>query len=719
MNLYFLRQTLLSLSEKIPGTYLQVLLEVETKKLKNICLGAERIRQPGFENMQLRQQRIKSTASRRMGTFVGVLVCAVALLVEHEVHADDFAMQPFFNQYCVRCHGIDEQNGDVDLHEIESASTGNLKILHAAMQAVKDQRMPPEDERQPDDADRAKLISYVKTQLSAVNERPGEMRIRKLSAREYRNTLRSLFGFDLAVAVNDTQDTRAEKSLVLKLMPPDPPGASGFTNDTRGHMMTQVGLDRYVYFAEAAIEQLLKSPNRRKQLEAYTGSINEAGLTGDQSQKLIARFIVRAWRRDIPEDVLAGFLTSIEGKAGDELFAAVASEMQAILASPQFLYRGTLVEVNPGESMPADSFELAERLSYFLWADMPDEELFESARTGELSQEADFKLQVNRMLDSPKARSLTEDFAREWLKIGEIHTVSKRITSGNALQDQPYEFINYLISEDRPLMELIDSDITFINFHLRNFYVAEMLQLKEYRKPDGIERESIPLQKVRLENKPGRGGLLTMPGVLAMNRGPVVRGVWMLERIVGDHLGEPPADVEPVKVKLGDKRSFRERFAEHRSNTACAVCHNRIDPLGFALQAYDAEGAYYLAEDFATQTIRTRKKKDNLPSAEELDSAGRLPTGEQFRDFKELKGILTGSYRERIVRNIVRQMLAYALCRPLELHDQPTVDRLTKKLSSPNATWRDLIHAVAGSLPFRQTYFPPPQSGATGHVQTD
>lgn len=647
-------------------------------------------------------------------------VCAVSFFLHQDARGEDFSAQAFANRYCVQCHGNDEPNGEVVLSQIGVAPEQQLKTLRAAMQAVADGEMPIDGEVEPTDAERKQFVAWCQAQLSQVAERAGEFRIRKLSAREYRNTMRSLFGFDLEVALIDAHQTSSEKSLILKLMPPDPPGASGFTNDTHGHVITRVGFERYVYFAEVAIGQLLRSPKRRKQLEAFTGRIGETGLTGFQAKRLIRRFIVRAWRRDVPKEIVDRFLVSSKDKTGEELLATVARELQTILASPQFLYRGALVKPVVGESVSVDDFELAERLSYFLWADMPDEELFALARARKLSKPAEFKRQVDRMLDSPKARSLSEEFAREWLKIGEIHQVSNRLHIADALQDQPYDFINYLITEDRPLMELIDSDTTFINFHLLNYYAAEKRQLKKYIKPKGIEKESIPLQKIRLQNTPGRGGLLTMPGVLAMNRGPIVRGVWMLERIVGDHLGEPPANVEPVKAKLGDKRSFRERFAEHRSNATCAACHNRIDPLGFALQAYDENGAYFLADDYTAQGQKRSKqtKSSLLPSEDELDSAGSLPTGEKFQDFEELKQILTGSYRERIVGNMVRQMLAYALCRPLELHDQPTVERLTKQLSDPKATWRDLIHEVATSLPFRQAYFPPHPQGRS-HVQTN
>lgn len=678
------------------------------------------ITQVSLQDIRVQFMKLCDQTYGRRRAIILCFVCAIVSGLARDVRGSDFSVQPFVDQFCIRCHGSEEPSGNVELHEIGTVVDGRLDTLQDVMHAIGDRVMPPEGELQPTESQRAEFISWCRTQLSRVTERPGDFRIRRLSAHEYRNTMRSLFGFDLEVALVDAEQNFSEKSLVLKLMPPDPPGASGFANDTHGQAITRVGWDRYLYFADFAINQLIRSPNRREQLEAYTGPVGDGGLTSGQAEQLIRRFIVQAWRRDVSEEVVDRFLISCRIKTGEKLLNALTIELQTILTSPQFLYRGVLVDPVASESVPVDDFELAERLSYFLWASMPDEELLALARAGTLSEDIEFKRQVNRMLDSPKARSLTEDFAREWLKIGEIHQVDNRVIFADALQNQPYEFIHYLIADDRPLMELIDSDITFLNVHLVSFYTAEKHQLAKYDKPQGIEKVSLPLQQVRLENTPGRGGILTMPGVLAMNHGPISRGVWMLEWIIGDELGEPPANVEPVKAKIGDKRSFRERFSQHRSDVTCAACHNRIDPLGFALQAYDQDGAYYLADDYATQRLgkRNKRKSAQLPSPRELDSSGKLPTGERFNDLEELKQILMGSYRERIVRNMVRQMLAYALCRPLEMYDQPTVDRLTTELANPGATWRDLIHGVTNSLPFRNAYFLPNHAEVTNDVHT-
>ncbi len=205
-----------------------------------------------------------------------------------------------------------------------------------------------------------------------------------------------------------------------------------------------------------------------------------------------------------------------------------------------------------------------------------------------------------------------------------------------------------------------------------------------------------------------------MPGILAMNRGPVIRGTWMLEKVLGEHLPDPPANVGQVKPNQpGENLTFRERFELHRSDATCAICHNKIDPLGFAMQAYDITGAYNPTGLIPTKG-KTRKQKKNKPKEEEralvdaplLDTSGRLPSDEAFDDFIGLKRLLLTSQRRKIIENIVKRTLSYALARELNIYDMPTVDAISNeldqhgKLTVGEGTYHDLIHLVVNSLPF-------------------
>jgi hypothetical protein len=264
----------------------------------------------------------------------------------------------------------------------------------------------------------------------------------------------------------------------------------------------------------------------------------------------------------------------------------------------------------------------------------------------------------------------------------------------HALKVQIVEFLNYLFTEDRPVMELIDSKVTFVNQEISGFYGRDRQQLKRFHKAKGIERQRTPHQRIELDHAEGRGGLLTMPGILMMNQGPIQRGTWMLRRILGVRVGDPPADTPPIKGQPpGKKLTFRERFELHRRHASCARCHEKIDPLGFALEGYDKSGQFL-------QSIDRSKQK-----ASKIDTSGKLPSGETFENFFELRSILLTSQREVIVRNVVEQTLAYALCRKLTHRDRAVVDNITKNLCESNGTWLSLFQQVANSLPFREAIF--------------
>ena len=483
----------------------------------------------------------------------------------------------------------------------------------------------------------------------------------------------------------EAEQTVAETSLVMKLLPIDPPGETGFTNDTSGNPLSTVIWEQYDYLVDAGLAQLF-TPSA---LERYTGTLDESGTpTAEQAKAMLKKFFKLAWRRPVPEERLQKSLDAIEGKTGADLNTVLREELKAILMSPAFMHRGLLAEGNPGKAEAIDPYELAERLSYFLWADMPDEKLLDLAETGKLKNPEVLQEEVERLLNSKKSRSLSEVFATQWLALDQIAENNKNPPKAHALKTQPLDFMDYLFREDRPLTELIDSQVAFMNPHTAGYYPGDNRQVPRYRKQKGIEVEAVANQKIVLKQVKERGGLLTIPGVLQMNPTPITRGTWMLERILGVHLGEPPPNVGQIPPSpRGKKLTFRQRFEMHRSKAACAVCHNKIDPLGFALQAYDSAGTF---------------KKQTPPSY----TQGKLPTGETFENFDELKKILVTSRKRDLIRNIVERTMTYALCRKMEINDQPTLDKITDKLAEQNGTYRMLVTEVVNSLPFQQAYFP-------------
>ena len=603
---------------------------------------------------------------------------------------------PILQASCIKCHGKEKIKGGVDFSKITTQvdADSQFELWETVTEVIMANEMPPED-NPPLSAEEKKLVlKWYEEQLKTpIEAKPGIYKPRRLSGPEYRNTLRSLFGFDLEVAIAQAQQTvTGEKSLVLKLLPKDPPGESGFINDTNSSPISPVILEQYAFLANAALEKLF-APKQRSELEAMMQTKlpdnwkpNE--ITQDQAQSIIKNFTPRAMRRHTSDVTINNILKPLKEKTGPELLKALKFEMKAIMLSPKFLYRGLLMEKFPGQQRPVDDYELAERLSYFLWEDRPDETLMDLAMKGDLHNKETLKEQVDRMLKSPKSISLAESFGVQWLGIANLDELIKEPISHHSLRHQPVLFLNHLFTQDRPVIELISSKTTFVNQGVSGFYGQDRARMTRFSKPKGIERTKTPFEEFTLEKATWRGGIITMPGILTMNRGPIQRGTWLLRRILGVRLGEPPADIPPIKPSpRGQNLTFRERFERHRSDASCARCHEKIDPLGFSLDHYDVKGQFL-------------QNKDALP-----DASGKLPTGESFKNYAELKEILVTSQKEKIVRNSVERTLSYAMCRKLTRHDQPTIDLITKNIVKDNGTWKDLFVEIVNSLPFRETIF--------------
>ncbi len=610
-------------------------------------------------------------------------------------------IRPILEGSCLKCHGGEKVKGSVDFGKIrtDADADAQFELWETVVEVVEAGEMPPEDHPQLTPEDKEKITEWYEFRLAApVELRPGVFKPRRLSGPEYRNTLRSLFGFDLEVVVAEAQQTVAgEQSLVLKLLPKDPPGDSGFVNDTHGAPLSSALWEQYAFLTEAALEKLFAPKQRAGLKDLIGGELPDEWDLEDFSEKqaeaLVRYFLPRAFRRHVPDSRLQEALEAIRGHSGRDLVAILKFELKAVLLSPEFLYRGLLMPVKSGSRQAVDSYELAERLSYFLWEDRPDDELMALAKKGSLLSPEVLRVQVERMLESPSARSLSESFGVQWLGIANLDALITNPIAHHSLRTQPVLFLNYLFTENRPVMELIDSKTTFINTGVSGFYGDDRSRMKLHPTPKGIERQTTPFERFTLEKASWRGGILTMPGILTMNRGPIQRGTWLLRRVLGERLGEPPADIPPVKpAPRGEKLTFRERFERHRSDVSCARCHEKIDPIGFSLDGYDTNGRF----------IKRDGKKGGA-SGSPIDTSGKLPSGETFADYAGLKSIFMNSQRGRIVRNAVERTLSYALCRKITWSDRPTIDQITEKIVERNGTWKDLFTEIVISSSFRET----------------
>jgi hypothetical protein len=361
--------------------------------------------------------------------------------------------------------------------------------------------------------------------------------------------------------------------------------------------------------------------------------------------------------------------------------------LKAVLVSPQFLFITPATETESGRSIvPLDDYQLASRLSYFLWATMPDAELSALADRGTLHEPAVLRAQVKRMLEDARSRALFDGFGAQWLGLGSLESktfdTDKFPQMNSAMRSAMYEearlFFESIVRENRSVASFVDCDYTFLNGT-----VAALYGLDE--KVTGTR-----WRKVKLTD-PNRGGILGMPGILAVTSfpdrsSPVKRGVWVLEQVLGEHVPPPPPDVPALEKQ--DKQTIanltlRQRTELHQKDPACANCHKVLDPIGFGLENFDAIG-------------RWRDKDD---SGGAIDAAGELPGGKRFSSPKELKAIIA-SRTDDLARNLTEKFLAYALCRQLEGYDEIVVDRLIETIAKDGYRMQTLITEIVSSYPF-------------------
>lgn len=421
----------------------------------------------------------------------------------------------------------------------------------------------------------------------------------------------------------------------------------------------------------------------------------------EQTREVLTRLLSRGYRRTAtPQEVEAMAKVVDQAVAGGEKWeAGMQWAVQALLCSPKFLFRVELDDrLDSPEARPIDEFHLASRLSYFLWNTMPDDELFDLARRGELSK--NLKLQVLRMLkDSRTTDSLVDQFAMQWLQLKRLDTFApdaKLFPDFNeglrrAMRDETRLFLEAIIKEDRSLLDLLASDFTFVNEPLaRHYGIADTNGNLVGQKPAKDKGQPIRGPQFVRVNVGGtaRGGLLTQASLLTVTSNPtrtspVKRGRWVLEQLLGTPPPPPPPNVP--ELEQGEKLtgSLRQRMEQHRANPSCANCHARMDPLGFAFENFDAIG-------------RFREKDGEFP----IDPSGELPTGEKIAGPSELKEILK-TRQNLFARCITEKLLTYALGRGLEYYDRPAVDRITTALSQNGYRFSTLVVETVKSEPFR------------------
>ena len=410
-----------------------------------------------------------------------------------------------------------------------------------------------------------------------------------------------------------------------------------------------------------------------------TGPIEEADL-----QKLFHAFAERAYRRPVELAEMNSFVDLAKQLVadGNSKKEAMKAAYVAILCSPDFIY----LRQNSGK---LNDFALASRLSYFLWSSIPDEELMKLAREGKLSDGNELRRQPERMLKDPKAAAFTRHFPERWLKLYELGRMEpdKRGPFGHYFRVKDYlvpqvdAFFRDVLENNGPIRHFIDSDYTFMNQLLGELIYKQKVIGETFR-------------KVKLEDG-RRGGLLTMPAVMTVtangvDTSPIVRGVYVLENILGTPPPPPPPDVEPLSPDLRGVKTLKEQLAVHRNQEACMSCHQKIDPMGYALESFDPIGRW------RDHYPKVDKKAKQAPP---IDTTAVLANGREVKDLAGFKAMLL-ERESQVAHCLTEKMLTYATGRLLEIGDRGEIDRITAELAKGGNRLRDLVHLIVQSRIF-------------------
>lgn len=682
-------------------------------------------RSAGTISMRLNQKSFTVAIATFIGATTACSIFAVDSRGLKEFRKD---IRPLLENYCYDCHADGAKKGNIafDDFKTDQAALEDRELWGHVLKNLRAGLMPPQKKSQPTTGEKAVIEQWIKRAVFAgdpSNPDPGRVTLRRLNREEYHNTIRDLIGVQF-----DSQ----------KMFPPDD---TGYGFDNIGDVLTlpPMLLEKYVMAAHQIIEQAVpttkitdqpaqEQARRSKQYAQFfpkpVPAETEARRT--YARELLSQFARRAFRRPADTatlDRLTNLAESVYSQPGKTFETGVAQAMVAVLASPRFLFREEqLLKPASRRGYPLlDELSLASRLSYFLWSSMPDEELLRLAEAGKLRK--NLAAQVERMLQDDKSEAFVRNFVGQWLRARDIESIpieaafvlareekpdaqntqkSKRTNEPKtrsenqrsteltpelrrAMRLETEKAFDYVLRNDRSLLELLDADYAFLNERLATHYGIPNVT--------GAE-----LRLVKLPPDSPRGGILTQGTMLGVTSNPtrtspVKRGVFVLENILGTPPPPPPPNIPPLedaaKGLTNHPPTLRESLAAHRENALCASCHNRMDPLGLAFENFNAMGMW-------------RETEFNEP----IDATGRLITGEPFANVRELKQILVQNHSQDFYRTLTEKMLIYALGRGLEYYDVETCDQIEARLMAANGRPSALIAGVVESAAFQKMRAP-------------
>ena len=586
-------------------------------------------------------------------------------------------ISPWIEHYCLDCHDEANEEGGLELERFTSEKLALTEphIWEKAAQLVRMGDMPPRDRfNLPSSEERAQFVTWVRSvskrwDAGEFGKDPGRTTIRRMTKNEYNYTMRDLFGLKIRPADN---------------FPEDGGGEDGFDNNADALFLPPLLMENYVEAAGLLVNEIYRNQDSfRRWLFAFPH--NEGGAPA-AARKVLNHWMPLIYRRPVDSQEVENLVSILRfqmDKKKKEYREAMKMPLLAILISPHFLYRSEKI-LEGGKPYRVDDIDLASRLSYFLWSSTPDQQLLKLAFEGKLSDPQIYEKEVRRMLVDEKAKSLGMHFGGQWLKWEDLRSRAnpdrKRFPNFDfALRVSMYResslFFDNLVKENLSILDLIDSDYSFLNQKLAIHYDIPGVNHSTFR-------------KVKMDD-PNRGGVIGMGSVLTatslpLRSSPAKRGNYLLTELLGTPPPSPPMDVPqlPEDDEKIEFKSFRDALTEHRENPSCKSCHEAIDPMGFGMENYDAIG-------------RWRQFQNDQP----VDASGKLPNGESFNSPRELKVILM-KRKDTFTRNMVAKALAYALGRELTAYDRQVSKSITDKVIADDYKAQTLFLEIARCYPF-------------------
>ena len=731
--------------------------------------------------------------------------------------ADEFqdSIRPVLTENCAACHDPSDPKQKIPFLRAESAGdvAADRHLWENVAEQLHNRTMPPTDSKLSEE-DRFRVTTWIRRTLRetacATGEFAGEVTVRRLNRREYRNTVRDLLGVDLAVS---------------EIFPVDTSGGEGFDNNGETLFLPPMLLERYMEAAQQILDRAIVTPALVKQVDAdrmaplgplaedrtrslepgaeltaevsiynpdeydvavsyerqgdaartlliqvdglkagelaiskdsnggaaarstkvrLTRGVHRISVVGDaerplpiysmklsqqaeepsaekravhyrlfrmepdqsaleprrNARTLLADFLPKAFRRPVEPAEIDKFLSLFDRAAerGDPYEESVKLMLKGVLLAPDFLFKNEKAPTKPG-LQPVSDYELATRLSYFLWSTMPDERLFRLASEGRLQDEALLTAEVARMLDDPRSRVFADTFIGQWLGTKDVggrvaptvnavqHFYTPEIAKD--MREEPVLLFAHMLGQDRSLLEFLNADYGFVTERLVKFYEMEA-EIPDVR-GTGFQKVNWPDAR--------RGGVLGLGAVLAMTShfeqtSPVLRGAYVLETLLGARVPSPPPDVPPLETGDNNEKGMtvRQMLSKHRADPSCSACHAMIDPIGFGLENFDWLGRW-----------RTEEK------GQPVDAAGVMPSGEAFDGPAELREVLLGR-QDEFVRHITGKVMGYGLGRSLFNQDQCAIQQIADRLAADGFKTRSLIREVVLSKQFRYSQLLEPLS---------